>query len=442
MKTTNIRLNRRSFIKATAGASIYLASARYSKIFAKNNPERPVKLGFVGVGSRGMSMLETALMIKGVEITAICDIVEERVERAQQLVMGAGQPKPKGFTGKEDYKKVADLSDVDGIFTATPWSLHTPVMLAAMKGGKYGGTEMPACDGFDEAWELVETAEKTGMHCMLLENYAYMRNVMMVLNMVRQGLFGELNHCETGYQHDVRYATIGDQGELLWRAHERYLNHTGNRYPTHAIGPVSQWIDINRGNKFEYLVSMSSRSLGLNHYVAKKYGADHPNAKRQYKAGDVNCTLIQTASGISVTLYYDSLSPRPADFIYRIQGTNGIYSGTLNKIYLEDTSPVPHQWEDIEKYMQKYDHPLWKKYGDIASKTGHGGSDYLCMRDFVQAIRHKREVPIDVYDAATWSIITKLTEDSVLNKSRPVDFPDFTRSKWRERKPLPIVNPL
>ncbi|MGI6574067.1 MAG: Gfo/Idh/MocA family protein [Fermentimonas sp.] len=441
MKTTSVELNRRGFIKATAGAGIYLASSKYSKIFATSNPERPVRLGFVGVGSRGMSMLKTALMFEGVEITAVSDIVGERVDRAQQLVMEAGQPKPKGFTGEEDYKKIADLANVDAIFTATPWSLHTPVMVATMKAGKYGGTEMPACDGYDEAWELVETAEKTGMHCMLLENYTYMRNVMMVLNMERKGLFGELTHCETGYQHDVRYATIGDKGELLWRAQERYLHHTGNRYPTHAIGPVSQWIDINRGNKFEYLVSMSSRSLGLNHYVAKNYGANHPNAKRQYKAGDVNCTLIQTANGITVTLYYDSLSPRPVDFIYRIQGTKGIYSGTLNKIYLEDTSPVPHQWEDIEKYVQEYDHPLWKKYGDIAVKTGHGGSDYLCMRDFVQAIRHQTTVPIDVYDAATWSIITKLTEESVLNKSKPIDFPDFTRSKWREREPLPIVNP-
>ncbi len=441
MKTTCSGFSRRSFIKATAGAGVYLASAKYSNMFAMNNTERPVRLGFVGVGSRGTAMLRTTLMLEGVEITAISDIVPERVERAQQMVMEAGQAKPKGFTGEEDYKKIADLANVDAVFTATPWSLHTPVMVAAMKGGKYGGTEMPACDGYDEAWELVETAEQTGMHCMLLENYTYMRNVMMVLNMVRQGLFGELTHCETGYQHDVRYATIGDQGELLWRAYERYLHHTGNRYPTHAIGPVSQWIDINRGNKFEYLVSMSSRSLGLNHYVAKNYGADHPNAKRQYKAGDVNCTLIQTANGITVTLYYDSLSPRPADFIYRIQGTKGIYSGTLNKIYLEDISPVPNKWEDIEKYVQEYDHPLWKKHGDIAVKTGHGGSDYLCMRDFVEAVRHQTAVPIDVYDAATWSIITKLTEESVLSKSKPVDFPDFTRSKWLERKPLPIVNP-
>ncbi len=276
------------------------------------------------------------------------------------------------------------------------------------------------------------------MYCMLMENYTYMRNVMMLLNMVRQEMFGELTHCETGYQHDVRSATIGSEGQLLWRAHERFLNNTGNRYPTHAFGPVAQWTDTNRGNKFDYLVSLSSRALGLKGCVAKKFGEGHSNANREYKAGEVNCSLIQTSKGISVTLYYDSLNPRPVDFIYRIQGANGIYSGTLNKIYLENLSPVPHQWEDIENYMEKYEHPLWKKYGEITKKSGHGGSDYFCMRDFVQAIRHQTRVTINVYDAATWSIITTLTEESAFNRSRPVDFSDFTRGNLQERKPIPI----
>ena len=438
METFNSGLNRRDFIKTGAGAGLYLAAGGYGSLASGCSYERPVRIGFVGVGGRGTGMLKNALKLEGVEVPVVCDIVSEKVERAQRLVEETGQPKPQGFTGEEDYKRVAELNNLDAVFTATPWSLHTPVMVAAMKGGKYGATEMPACDGHEEAWELVETAEKTGKHCMLMENYTYMRNVMMVLNMVRQGMFGELTHCETGYQHDVRYVTIDGEGKLLWRAHERFLNHTGNRYPTHAIGPVAQWIDINRGNRFEYLVSMSSRSLGLKHYATQKFGADSYAAKLDYKAGDVNTALIQTSRGITVTLYYDSLSPRPVDFIYRIQGAEGIYSGTLNKIYLEDHSPKPHQWEEITSYGEKYDHPLWKKFGEIALSTGHGGSDYLILRDFVEAVRNGTEVPIDVYDAATWSIITKLTEESVNNKSRPVDFPDFTRGKWETREPLPI----
>lgn len=433
---SNSNFKRRDFIKTSTGAGLYLATGAYGNLIAGCSSEKPVRIGFVGVGGRGMGMLKVALSIEGVEIPAVCDIVEEKVTRAQRLVEEAGQPKPKGFTGSEDYKKLADLSNLDAVFTATPWELHTPVMLAAMRGGKHGGTEMPACTEYEEAWELVETAEQTGMQCMLMENYTYMRNVKMVQVMSQMGLFGDLTHCECGYQHDTRYASFGPNGEMLWRAYHGQTDR--NPYPTHAIGPVAQWININRGNRFEYLVSMSSRALGMNYYAAKKFGSDHPAATMKYAQGDVNTSLIQTHNGITVTLYYDTMNPRPIDWIYRIQGTKGIYSGTLDKIYLEDSSPVPHQWEEVDNYLEKYEHPLWKKFGDVAMSTGHGGSDFLCMRDFVEAIRYGTDTPIDVYDTATWSIITKLTEESVSNKSRPIDFPDFTRGKWQNRKPIKI----
>lgn len=425
---------RRDFLKTSTGAGLYLATGAYGNLLAGCSPEKPVRIGFVGVGGRGMGMLKVALSIEGVEVPAVCDIVEEKVARAQRLVEEAGQSKPTGFTGPEDYKKLAELNNLDAIYTATPINLHTPIMLAAMRGGKYGGTEMPACVEYDQAWELVETSEKTGKPCMLMENYAYMRNVKMVQVMNQLGLFGDLTHCECGYQHDARYAGFGPDGEMRWRAYGGQTN--GNPYPTHAIGPVSQWININRGNRFEYLVSMSSRALGQNYYAEKKFGAGHPAATKKYAQGDVNTSLIQTHNGITITLYYDTKNPRPMDWIYRIQGTKGIYSGSLNKIYLEDKSPVPHQWEEIDNYAAKYEHPLWKQYGEKARETGHGGSDYLCMLDFVQAIRNGTDTPIDVYDTASWSIITKLTEESVASKSRPVDFPDFTRGNWQVRKPV------
>ena len=183
---------------------------------------------------------------------------------------------------------------------------------------------------------------------------------------------------------------------------------------------------------------MSSRSLGLNYYASKKFGADHQTAKMKFALGDVNTSLIQTNNGITITLYYDPQTPRPYDLIYRIQGTKGIYSGTMDKIYLEDLSPQSHQWEDVDKYLKEYDHPLWKEHGTKAESSGHGGSDYLCFRDFAEAVRNRTEVPVDVYDAASWSIITKLTEESVNNRSRPVDFPDFTKGKWQNRKPRAI----
>ena len=426
-------INRRDFIKTTSGAGLYLASG-LAGVGAACTSQRPVRIGFVGVGGRGTSMLKVALSMEGVEIAAVCDIIPEKVERAQRLVEQAGQPKPKGFTGAEDYKRMADMNGLDAIYTATPIDLHTPVMLAAMRGSKYGGTEMPACDDYEQAWELVETSEKTGKPCMLMENYAYMRNVKMILLMTRLGLFGDVTHCECGYQHDARFAYFGSNGEMLWRTN---IQGDGNWYPTHAIGPVAQWLNINRGNRFEYLVSMSSRAKGLNYYATQRFGEDHPAAKMKVDQGDVNTTLIQTHEGITVTLYFDIATPRPIDWIYRIQGTKGIYSGTLDKIFLEGTGK-PHQWEEIDEYREKYDHPLWKEYGAIASATGHGGSDYMCFMDFVRAIRNRSDTPIDVYDSVTWSIITKMSQESVAGKSRPVDFPDYTRGKWQTRKPLKI----
>ena len=433
MNANKSELTRRRFVKAGLGAGLYVAASGYGVSASGCAPDRPVRIGFVGVGGRGMGMLKVALALEGVEITAVCDIVEEKVLRAQRLVEAAGQPKPKGFTGPVDYQKLAELDNLDAVYTATPIDLHTPVMLAALRAGKYGGTEMPACTQYDQASELVETSEKTGKPCMLMENYTYMRNVKMILVMNQLGMFGDLTHCECGYQHDARYAGFGPNGEMLWRALGGKINN--NSYPTHAIGPIAQWLNINRGARFEYLVSMSSRAIGQNYYAAKKFGPDHPAAKMKYAAGDVNTSLIQTSNGITVTLYYDTKNPRPADWIYRIQGTKGIYSGTLNKIYLEDISPKPHEWEAIDKYQEKYDHPLWKKYGAIAESSGHGGGDYLCFRDFTEAIRNGTDTPIDVYDTATWSIITKLTEESVAGKSKPVDFPDYTRGKWQSRKP-------
>lgn len=423
---------RRDFLKK---AGLLVASSALP--FSSFSNDYPVRIGFVGVGGRGMGMLNVALSIPGVQIVAVCDIVGERVERAQRLVEKAGQPKPQGYSrGPEDYKRLVEQNDLDAVYTATPFELHTPVMLAAMRAGKFGATEMPACTTMEEAWELVETSEKTGVPCMLMENYCYMRNVQMILNMVNQQAFGVLTHCEVGYQHDTRYVNFDSSGELLWRAQIK-LKHNGNQYPTHAIGPVSQWLNVNRGNRLEYLVSMSSRAAGTKHYAEQIGGKDHPSTKLDYKMGDVNTTLIRTHNGITITLYYDTQNPRPVDFIWRIQGTKGIYSGTLDKLHLEERSPA-HQWEDTSKYLEEYDHPNWKKYGEEASKAGHGGSDYLCFLDFVTAVRNKSEAPIDVYDAVTWSIITELSEKSVNDKSRAVDFPDFTKGKWKTREPRPV----
>jgi predicted dehydrogenase len=400
--------------------------------------EKVVRIGIVGAGNRGTGLLRNFLDLPGVAIPAVCDINEANLSRAQGIVEKAGHKRPEGYSrGLEDFRRLAARDDLDAVVTATPWGWHTPVCVAAMKAGKYAATEVPAALTIEECWELVNTSEETGMPCMMLENVCYYRNVLMVLNMIQQGLLGELTHCEGGYQHDVRRGKVLPTGDLKWRGIHS-LKHNANLYPTHPIGPIAWWTNINRGDRFAYLTSMSSKSRGINHYIAKRLGSDHPSAKRKYAQGDVNTTLIRTENGVTVTLYFDTQSPRPYDLILRVQGTEGIYSGTLEKIYVEDRSPERLTWEDTGPYYEQYEHPIWKALGETARNYGHGGGDYIELHQFVRAVRNRTQTPIDVYDAASWSVITPLSEKSVASKSAPVDFPDFTRGKWKKRRKIEI----
>lgn len=394
-----------------------------------------VRIGFVGVGGRGSYLCKLLLDIEGVEIRAVGDLVESKAAFIQDMVAAKGKPKPESYCrGERDFERLCDRNDLDLVITATPWEWHTPVCVAAMKAGKHAATEVPAAWTVDQCWELVDTAEQTRRHCMMLENVCYFRNVMMVLNMVRQGLLGELVHAECGYQHDLRgYAEDTTPGaKPSWRREEA-LKHDGNLYPTHPIGPVAQWMNVNRGDRFDYLVSVSSKSVGVPAYFREKLGADHPLAKEPLKQGDVNTSIIRTVNGCTITLYYDTHLPRPYDPIFRAQGTKGIYIGSLNQIYIDGRSPKMHEWEPIAAYEKEYDHPVWKQMESQAAGKGHGGSDYIMLEQFIKAFRQGTPPDMDVYDAAAWSVITPLSEQSVAQRGRSVDFPDFTRGKWKNR---------
>ena len=401
---------------------------------------KPVRIGMVGVGNRGTGILRSLMDVRGAEVPAICDLNEANLSRAQGLLEKAGRKRPEGYSsGPEDYRRLVAREDLDAVITATPWEFHTPVCVAAMKAGKYAASEVPAAINVEECWELVNTSEKTGKPCMMLENVCYYRNVLMVMNLIRQGVLGQLLHAEGGYQHDVRGGKIGPTGEVKWRGMHS-VKRNANVYPTHPIGPIAWWMDINRGDRFTHLVSMSTRPLGINDYVAKRFGKDHPNATRKYAMGDINTSLIRTEKGLTVTLYHDTNLPRPYDLILRVQGTNGIYSGTLDKIFIEGRSPMKGrapQWESLDAYYAQYDHPLFKKFS--GRPGAHGPADYIELVQFVEAVREQRQTPIDVYDSATWSVITPLSEQSVASKSAPVDFPDFTHGKWKTAKPLELV---
>jgi predicted dehydrogenase len=451
----NINLNRRFFLKAGSAFGAAMLFGKPIAAVGKTNsvipisqglamptsfkPADPVRIGIVGVGGRGTEFVNILLALKGNIITAVCDISKHNCSNAANLVEKAGHPRPKEYNrGERDYQRMCQQEDIDLVITATPVDWHVPVCVEAMKNGKHSATEVHATYKMDECWELVETAEKYQKQCGLLENYCYFYNVLMILKMARKGLLGDLVFAEAGYQHDCRPVRFGGKGELLWRA-EDFIKHNGNLYPTHAVGPVAQWLNINRGDKFDYLVSMTTRSSGMNVYAADKFGKNHPSAKQKFMQGDISSTLIKTANGASITLYFDASLPRPFDMIYRVQGTKGIYMGSTDQIYIEGKSPNYEQWELAKNYLPEYEHPLWTSLGEKAKGWSHWGADYLMMYRLVESFRKGVPFELDVYDAATWSIISPLSEKSVANKSEPVDFPDFTRGKWKTNKPIGII---
>jgi predicted dehydrogenase len=427
-------VSRRSFLQTGLAAGAVLAAPGIAHGQAE---PAPVRVGMVGVGNRGTFLVRTLLSIPGVQINAIADINEQHATRAQKLVEDATGNAPAIYTkGERDYENLVTRDDLDAVITATPWEWHTPVMIAAMQAGKYGGTEVPAALTLEECWDLVKTSESTGMPCMMLENVCYFQNVLTVLRMVREGVLGDILHCEAGYQHDTRYTKLSADGKLTWRAHH-VLARDGSQYPTHPIGPVAWYMNINRGDRFDYLVSMSTPAIGLKHYLAEKLGPDHEFTRLPFVQGDVNTTLIKTVKGNTITLYYDSCTPRPYDLILRVQGTKGMYMGTTDGVYIEGVSPKPHAYEPFAPYLEKYAHPLWASLEEEALKNGgHGGGDYITMWEFVQAVRDKRQTPQDVYDAAAWSVIVPLSVESVASRSAPIAFPDFTQGKWEITPPV------
>jgi hypothetical protein len=456
-KENRLLTNRRDFIKLGSSAVLGLTlnqnlyamanpnSSKMPSVSASTpspsgaNPIDTVKIGIVGTGVRGTEFIHLFLNIPGNEIKAICDVVPEKVKHAQDIVEKAGFTKPASYcNGEKDFIRMCENEELDLVIAATPVDWHVPVCVAAMKNGKHCATEVHATYLLDECWELVETAEKYQKQCCLLENYCYIYNVLMVLKMIRLGLLGEMVHAEAGYQHDVRPVRFGSDGSLLWRAQDM-LTHDGNLYPTHAIGPVAHWLDINRGDRLDYLVSMSSRSSGMNVYAKEHFGANHPSSTQLYKQGDVNCTIIKTVKGATITLYYEAQLPRPYEMIYRAQGTKGVYFGNTDQIYIENKSPKYDQWEPASNYLPEYEHPLWTKLKHKAKDYAHWGSDYLMMYRLVEAFRKGQVFEMDVYDAVTWSAISPLSETSVANRSKSIDFPDFTRGKWKNNKPLGII---
>lgn len=445
-------MKRRTFIQETGKYTAIASVIPSINILYGYNSVQKVRVGIIGVGARGLGTLSLALQHEDIEVTALCDIDELTLQKASKLVTKYNSKSPKIYTGNdESYKNLLEQKDVDVVFVCTPWEWHTRMSVDAMLAGKGVACEVAGALSIEECWQRVRVYEQTKTPFMIMENVCYRRDVMAVLNMVRQGMFGEMIHLEGGYQHDLREVKFNDginyygggvefgekgYSEARWRTqHSVYRN--GDLYPTHGIGPIHNMININRGNRFEYLTSMSSKSLGLKDYVANhpKGGNDHPNAKIDYKLGDIVTTQIKTTNGETILLTHDTNLPRPYSLGFRAQGTKGIWMDVNKSIYIEGISP-PHQWEPAENYIKKYDHPLWQNYESKAAGAGHGGMDWFVLNAFIQAYKLKAPMPLDVYDYASWAAITCLSEQSIIQGSTPQVFPDFTNGKWINRKPI------
>ena len=401
---------------------------------------RTVRLGMIGLGPRGESLVAALKGLTGVEVSAICDIRKDRIEKMLGIFRRNGKPAPTAYT---DFTKLIADPSVEGVLIPTSWNSHLAIAAEAMAAGKYAAIEVGGASSIDELWKLVHAAEKTGVSCMMLENCCFGRNELMVLNMVRQGLFGETIYAEGGYQH-----CLAEMGHGLESGNERAIHNffrNGDLYPTHQLGPIAKTFDINRGNRFLSLTSSATRATGFAADALATYGHDGKWGDVRFAMGDVVTTVIKCARGQLISLTHCVSLPRPYSRHAVIQGTRGIWDEDVGGIYIEGISKVTrpldaagnpyevHHWDSIEKYRRKYEYPIWRDYLRRGVVGGHGGMDGLVLSAFADAIREGRPTPIDVYDVAAWMATTALSEQSIALGSAPVAYPDFTNGAWMTR---------
>ncbi len=385
-----------------------------------------VRVGMVGLGGRGYSQLGELLACDDVAIVAVADVLPAASERAAEAVIAAGQGAPACFSGADGWRRLIDC-DLDIVYILTPWDTHTPYAVAAMEAGKHVALEVPAATTLDECWQLVETSERRRRHCVMLENCCYDYWEMLVKRMVFAGLLGEITNAECAYIHDLRSMLLADHSEGLWRR-APHMTRNGNLYPTHGLGPVAQSLKIGSEDAFDYMVSMSSREAALRAYRDSTLPVDDRKRDEIYRCGDINQSLIRTKLGRTIVLQHDVVTPRPYERNFLIAGTKGTFRDYPPRLFLDGVSQ--HEaWLSLDGYRAEWEDPLWKNLGELARKRGgHGGMDFIMNYRLMQTMHEGLPPDSDVYDAAEWSAPGPLSEQSVANRSAPVDFPDFRRA--------------
>ena len=442
-------MKRRDFV--WAASAVGAASLLPPRASAKG---AVLRVGLIGTGMRGQVLLKELLRRDDVHVAALCDIEPIMLGRAMDMAAKAGKRAPVAYGADGDVQAWKRLLDqgVDAVIIATPWEWHAPMAIAAMEAGIPVGCEVVAGITLQDHWDVLNTQLRTRTPYMLLENVCYRRDVMAALQMVREGLFGELVHLQAGYQHDLRGVKFNDGNpdhpydsgvefgpsgwsEARWRT-EHSVKRNGELYPSHGIGPCAMYTGINRGNRFTHINAFASKARGLHEFtVAKSGGNTHPSTQVNFKLGDIVTTTLACANGETILLQHDTSLPRPYSLGFRVQGTKGLWMDLNASIHIEGRSP-PHKWEAFESYQAQYEHPLWKQYAQTAAGAGHGGMDWFVIHAFVEAVKARAPMPIDIYDAVAWSAITPLSEQSIANGFQTLEFPDFTQGLWQQRKPI------
>jgi len=462
-------INRRNFLRKTSLASAAVTVSPMLAQSASRFTERPfahaymggfaapklekVRAAFIGVGSRGPGHLKFFADLPGTEVVAVCDLYEDNAKKwgAEAKKIGGGKRHKDIalYYGDENkWRTMLDEVKPDVVFVVTNWKNHAPMCIEAMKKGAHAFTEIPIAMTLEEMWEIVDTSEATGKHCMMMENVNYSRDELMYLNMCRLGVIGEPLHAEAAYIHDLRFQMEEqERGTGSWRTHH-YADRNGNLYPPHGLGPVSQYMSLARTeDNFGSLVSFSTPALGRKLHAEKNYDAEHKWNKLDFKGGDLNTSIIKTHLGRTIMIQWDETSPRPYTRHNLIQGTKGILAGFPTRIALEGgvegITKDHHSWaqgDQLESIYEKYDHPLYKRLSEAAKGSGHGGMDGLMMYRIVECLQKGLPLDQNVYEGCYWSAVSPLSEASVAQGGMPQAFPDFTRGKWKTTAPLQIIS--
>ena len=460
-------MKRKKFLKSVLGASAFLGmpltnlgseistiqelinnskkNVTGSMFGFASDPIKKVRIGIIGLGNRGNTLLEMfQYLVENdyAEIIALSAISENKVTNAaNKLAFWQNKKAKTYYKSKIEWKKLAKRDDIDLILIATPWDLHTPMAVYCMENGKHVGSEVPIASTIEDCWKLIQVSESTKKHCIMMENCNYNVEELWILNMIQEGVFGDITHAEGAYLHDLRALLLDNSYyEGQWRLHE-HKDRNGNFYSTHGLGPIAFYLNIGRGDNFTHLTSMSSRELNLS-LAAKQ--AKHPI--QSYKCGEMNNTLIKTEKGKTILLQFDVHTGRPYSRINKVIGTKAVHDGYPSRLYIDEKQPKywGHNWlneEIYDEYKQKYQHPIIKKLNTISQdfKQGHGGMDFIMIYRLIRCLNLGIPLDINVYDSIIWSAITPLSEISVSINSQSIVIPDFTGGTWKKENPLEIM---